>query len=383
MSLVGSVAVGVFLAVALVLVLTSLKQVDQNEYGLVFNWMTKQIGNEVHHGGLHFIGFWNTFVTFPATVRTIEFSDRQHIRTSTALHTRTKEGLALELSVSFQYTLHPDGIPALYALTNVGYESLYVRIARDQLLEVASDYEGPQYWVKRKEIGDQMREKVNSQLQGSHASLWDLELLRIDLPDQYEASITKTQVQQQMVKTRQNEQLAAGIRADTEIMRAEYERRIRVVEAGADANYTFVTELADGKAAKRRIAAEAEALRYIRNKLALSTAGAVEYQQLGAYAGLVNATVLANVGAATPVISAVSPASRGGGALQTSRVLQEGEAAEVTQAKASGLPVSEPAVAGRGADLGTAALAQKQRRSRLRATTLSAPSMLQVTCRVN
>lgn len=353
--------------------LTSLKQVDQNEYGLVFNWITKKIGSQVYHGGLHCIGFWNTFVTFPATVQTIEFSERQGMRTTGALHTRTKEGLALHLSIAFQYKLHPDGLPALYALTNLQYEALFVRIARDQLLEVASDYEGPQYWLQRLEIGDKMRKQVDQQLNGSHASLWDLELLRIDLPTQYEDSITKTQVQQQMIKTKKNEQLAAGIRADTDIMRAEYERQIRVVEAGAEANYSLVTLLAKGTAERRKIAAEARALEYARQKLSLSTAGAVEYQQLGAYAGLENATFLANVGAATPVISAGAVAGTPVGLLQKheASVLTE----EAPTVEAAAVVATGPSAAGRP---------QSKRRPRLRASALSmGASMLQLVCRLN
>merc|ERR1719253_2556701 len=226
------------------------------------------------------------------------------MHTSPALHTRTKEGLGLHLGISFQYLLDPERLHELYALTNVNYEMLYTRVARDQLLEAASEYEGPQYWLERKKIGDHMRRLVDHQLKESYASLWGLQLLVIDLPDQYEMSITMTQVQQQMAKTRSNEQVAAGIRADTEVMNADFDRQIKIIQAGADANFTLTTKLAKAEAAKRKIKAEASALKFIRKELKLSPGGAVEYQQLGAYAGLDNATFLANVLGTTPVISA-------------------------------------------------------------------------------
>lgn len=301
----AALQLGACLALAIaVLAFTSVGQVDQNEYGLVMNWVTKKIGDQVYHGGTHLIGFWNTFIVFPAIVQTIEFSERPWMHTSPALHTRTKEGLGLHLSISFQYKLNPDEIPKLYALTNLNYEGLFTRIARDQLLEAASEYEGPHYWQERRTIGDHMRRLVDEQLRESYASLWGLQLLVIDLPDQYEMSITMTQVQTQMTKTRANEQVAAGIRADTEVMNADYGRQIKIVQAGADADYELTTKLSQAEAAKRRIKAEAEALGMIRKQLKLSPAGAVEYQQLGAYAGLVNATFLANVLGTTPVINA-------------------------------------------------------------------------------
>lgn len=301
----SAVALGALLAAALVLALcfSSLGCVEQNQYGLVYNWVTKSIGTKVYHGGTHMIGFWNAFVIFPATVQTIEFSDRlRGLSTSGMLHTRTKEGLGLHLSISFQYKLDPDHLPELYALTNHRYEGLFVRIARDQLLEAASQYEGPQYWLRRHDIGAHMRRLVDEQLRASYASIWGLQLLAIDLPDKYEYSITKTQVQQQMIKTRRNEQAAASIRADTGILQAEFARKVRIVEAGALANYTMQTRLALAEAEGRKLAAEADALGYVRQRLGFSASGVVRYQELNAYGSMPNATFLADVPAARAVV---------------------------------------------------------------------------------
>lgn len=285
----------VVLAAVCMLCFMSVGFVEQNEYGLVYNWMTKQIGTKVVHGGTHLIGFWNSFVTFPATVRTIEFSERVGLRTAEPLSTRTKEGLGLHLSISFQYLLEKEKIPELYALTNIAYEGLFTRIARDQLLEAAAEYEGPQYWLQRRHIGAHMRRLVDSKLKESHSLLWGLQLLTIDLPDRYEKSITMTQVQNQIIRTRRSQQFAASIRADTEVMRAGYTRDISIVRADAQANFTLATKLALAEAARRKIAAEAEAIQYARGKLGLSAHGAVEYQEMSAYGQLENATFLANV----------------------------------------------------------------------------------------
>lgn len=301
-----NVLIGLAIAVCVPLLLgfLSLSCVEQNEYGLKFNWITKEIGHEVYHGGTHFIGFWSSLVVFPATVQTIEFSERIGSRTAAALHTRTKEGLGLHLSVSFQFTLDQHKIPELYALTNVFYEGLFTRIARDQLLEAASDYEGPQYWLMRQKIGDHMRRLVDEKLAEAHASLWGLQLLVIDLPDRYENSITMTQVQQQIIKTRENQQVAAGIRADTDVVMADFSRQVRVVQADAQANFTLITMLAKAEAEKRKIAAEADALKYVRGKLGLSAADTVEYQELAAYSTLDNASFMANIPGVMPMVAA-------------------------------------------------------------------------------
>lgn len=305
---------GVVLLSALLLLLLSVGSVEQNEYGLMYNWMTKQIGTHVVHGGTHMIGFWNSFVTFPATVQTIEFSDRIGLRTAERLHTRTKEGLGLHLSISFQYQLEKENIPKLYALTNIQYEGLFARIARDQLLEAAAEYEGPQYWLERRHIGDHMRRLVDRKLKESYSQLWGLQLLVIDLPDRYEKSITMTQVQNQIIQTRRSQQIAASIRADTEVLQAAFTRDIEVVRADAQANFTLETKLAIAEAARRKIAAEAEALQYARQTLGLSPEGAVEYSEMMAYGQLDNATFLANVPGIMPAMGMTGGASATTGA---------------------------------------------------------------------
>lgn len=50
------------------------------------------------------------------------------------LKTRTQEGLALTLHISFQYKLIKPELYSLYALTNKDYEGTFIRIARDVLL---------------------------------------------------------------------------------------------------------------------------------------------------------------------------------------------------------------------------------------------------------
>jgi len=286
-----------------VLLVFSVQCVEQNQYGLVLNWVTKNINNQTVHGGTHFIGFWNTLIAFPAKVTTIEFSEEVTSATAEPLHTRTKEGLALHLSISFQYLLEQKNIPKLYALTNTAYEGIFRRIARDEILAAAAEYEGPDYWVSRRSIGNQMRNLVNHKLNESFATLWDLQLLTIDLPHRYEESITKTQVQNQIIRTRYSQQQAAGIRADTEVLQSNFGRDIQVVQAGAEANYTLQTKLAQAEAERRKLEAEADAIGYARDRVGLSGPGAVSYAKMSAYGIMDNATFLANVPGIMPTLS--------------------------------------------------------------------------------
>lgn len=88
---------------------------------------------------------------------------------SEPLQTRTAEGLALGLHVSFQYKLNRTTIPQLYNLTNVNYAGTLNRIARDVILKVGGMFNATNYWTDRKKIGDYMKEQLNSELKKTFA----------------------------------------------------------------------------------------------------------------------------------------------------------------------------------------------------------------------
>merc|ERR1712176_1318132 len=98
---------GVCLACVLifVLVLISLGSLEPTEYGLRYNRFTKQVDSQhVYRAGRHLIGPLSSFLVFPATVQSLEFSSRSHAQ-ARPLSTRTAEGLNLTLHVAFQYHL--------------------------------------------------------------------------------------------------------------------------------------------------------------------------------------------------------------------------------------------------------------------------------------
>jgi len=58
--------------------------------------------------------------------------------------------------MSFQYQLKEDHLEDLYALCMLAYESTFIKIARDVILQTAGKYEAPSYWTQRKTIADDM-----------------------------------------------------------------------------------------------------------------------------------------------------------------------------------------------------------------------------------
>jgi hypothetical protein len=120
--------------VFIILFAISWGSVDPLYYGLKCNHITKQCDqSNVYSSGRYFIGPISYFIPFPAYFRNMEFSSSRYAD-SQPLKTRTKEGVALSLHISFQYSLIKDEIPQLYKIANTEYEQSFQRIARNILL---------------------------------------------------------------------------------------------------------------------------------------------------------------------------------------------------------------------------------------------------------
>eukprot|EP00386_Alphamonas_edax_P008149 GDKI01026814.1.p1 GENE.GDKI01026814.1~~GDKI01026814.1.p1 ORF type:complete len:430 (+),score=158.80 GDKI01026814.1:70-1359(+) len=299
---------------ALLFCLLSLGAIEPTEYGITYNTVTNNIdARHVYHGGRHMIGFWNYFITFPATLKTIEFSKYRSSKGAThfpPLKTRTTEGLQVELHISLQYRIIKDELPKLYQVANMRYETLFMQNARDVLLKTASSFPATKYWTDRAHIGDAMLKQCNARLKELHAEAVHLQLLRIDLPDEWEHKIVETQVAQQQIETEGMKQQAARIRAQTNVIQAEFAKNITIINAGAAANSTLLQQTAQAEAFKNTIAAEAAVLKTLAtDRLKLTPAQLLKYQQMLAYNNLHNAHFLFGVDRAAVVINSQAGAS--------------------------------------------------------------------------
>mmetsp|Transcript_20690 Transcript_20690/g.18337 ORF Transcript_20690/g.18337 Transcript_20690/m.18337 type:complete len:300 (+) Transcript_20690:25-924(+) len=209
--------------------------VEPTEYGMTYNSITKKAGTEhIYEGGLYFVGPFQHFIRFPATITHVEFSDRES-RNAPPLETRTKEGLGLVLHVSFQYKLHREDIPKLYKLTNVRYEETFIRQAKNIILEEASEYNAPEYWERRGEIGTNIAKRLNETLSTTYTSVVSFQMMQIDLPHSYEDSIVQTQVEVQLRESKRYEQKATTMRESVKVDISEAQKKSKIIYATANA----------------------------------------------------------------------------------------------------------------------------------------------------
>ena len=103
----------------LIMLLSSFKGLHATEFGILRNTFTGVVSfGNTYHGGRNFIGFWNDYLIFPATINSIEWlpgPPRRHAtRDLSPMNVRTADGLMVELGIVTQYRVVREKIPEIY-----------------------------------------------------------------------------------------------------------------------------------------------------------------------------------------------------------------------------------------------------------------------------
>lgn len=95
------------------------------------------------------------------------------------------------------------------------------------------------------------------------------QLLEIDLPDKFEASIVNTQVEKQNIIIKSYEQQASIIRKRIDVDISENNKEVQIINTAAEANATIIKQTASAQASANSIAIENEAYKNVTRDLGL------------------------------------------------------------------------------------------------------------------
>ncbi len=145
----GSLSVGVI--VLLLFINVSLDKLEYNTVGLNYSSYFKSVENATYEAGYHFIGLGHDFIPYELTVQTMEFSKTRQA-TLPPITCRTKDGLTLQLEVSFQYKVIPNKIYEIY--TNYGNEmkNILLRMAIDSISDTSTNFTSYDFFIMRTSI---------------------------------------------------------------------------------------------------------------------------------------------------------------------------------------------------------------------------------------
>jgi regulator of protease activity HflC (stomatin/prohibitin superfamily) len=237
--------VGITFFVCIILLLAGFSSLEATEFGLDYSWIFKQISPEIRENGIHFLGICHSFIRFPKTVQTIEFSHERNANRGPIL-SRTSDGLEVRLEISFQYVLQPENVFKLYNKYGKDYLKIFQNMAIHLLTEEATKYTAYNFFMDRGKIKDDFQyelDKIFQQL--CYSNIQFLQLRSVDLPSLFEASIQESEVKKQDIQKAKAEQNKIMIEVDTQIKAAEYQKNVIINQAEGEAEAIFKQNKAD------------------------------------------------------------------------------------------------------------------------------------------
>jgi len=212
----------------------SFQTIGPLQAGLKINSVTKAIsGDVVWTPGRYYVGLVTTFITYPTTLQTVEFSNGPNADAS-PLSASTSDGNPITLEVSFQFRLMIGNMLQLYRRYEDNYRSQYITVAQSVLkTTVAARYSLVDYFRERSTISQVMHSALNQALQQNYAVCEHFQLRTLTAAPTYDAQVLTSIIKQQNGFTTAVQRNSSLIRAQTVLKVQTANQTVVVINAAA------------------------------------------------------------------------------------------------------------------------------------------------------
>ncbi len=281
------------LITAIVLISVSLKKLSSVEYGVEYDRWAKTLDDAAQQGGLHAgpPGFY--FVKFPSTQISADLDD-------TCV---SRDGLRVGLKVTFQYQMPAEAVAnVVKKYRNFKTWSQIVEAAGNSAVQhTCSEFNVTDFQSLRNVIQDGMLSNVRLKLEGSedegitdngvYAFANSLQLVDIQLPQQYKTAVADKQRAEEDINLAKNQRTQENTKAQTEFLAAKEEARKILDKANNDANVTITLANLKAEETAFAFAREQEVLVEAKETFSLGPNGILAYMTNQLYARTRNLNV--------------------------------------------------------------------------------------------
>lgn len=194
------VFVGIIVPLCLALIITSVHVLDTSQVGIAYYSATGKIDSTILYSqGTHSLGPFSRFIAYPTSI----------VSELITLNTRTGDGLAFALTVSFQYHISPDLNSILTLLTKWGegnYNNAIYRIAMNSIRDSCANFNISQFVFNRTQVETAMNSNLNLALSNEQVVLDNFQLLTFTYPANFANAISSTQGIALQIKTALSQQ---------------------------------------------------------------------------------------------------------------------------------------------------------------------------------
>ncbi|KRX03172.1 hypothetical protein PPERSA_10545 [Pseudocohnilembus persalinus] len=245
--------------------------------GLNYSWISETIENKTYTAGFYYIGIGHSFIKYPKSVITIDFSS-DYGADYPGIKSRTSDGLEVDIEVSFQYQLDPTKLYDLYFKYNEDYHRVLDLMAIDILTTNTTEYSAYNFFWSRQEIATNMMAQLNKYFQKwGYANVLFFQLRTVNLPLNFEDAIQKTEVTKQSINQAQATKNKTEVEFQTDIMKASYQANVTINVAEGDANQRITQAQAQANMTKSVQSIKSQAYAQLKQSLNMDSASLVDY----------------------------------------------------------------------------------------------------------
>jgi len=271
---------GIIVLVVIVWVFFGFHSLEPSEYGLEYDWWWSTVTDNngiAFTAGRFWLGVTKRFITFPAMIETIQFTDEYNDEglINPSIWSRTSDGLAVKLECSLQYQLLPTNISKLYEQLGEfnDAQSFYSQLAKSLVMTEATKYSAHQFFANRTTIQPLMEMELRKVFRDRlFAALQFFQLQNIILPHEFEDAIRNTTLTLQEAVIASAQRNRQAVEWETELLKMEQHVSVRLNEAKATAAEIELVGQAKGQRIMLQAQADAAAIRVKARATANATA---------------------------------------------------------------------------------------------------------------
>lgn len=268
----------VLLIISVSLFGASFKTLGPLEAGLKINTVTQTISTDtIYTSGRYFLGLTNSFIVYPTTLQSVEFSDSSP--DAPALQASTAEGQSIILELSFQFRVRVAALGALYRKYTLSYKSRYISVAESLLKNQAVLYSASDYFTRRREIAEVFHSALHNELYVNHFSAVEhFQLRKFSFKTQTTGSVSTADqsiltklIKEQNVQTASINQNSTLVRATTAVIQSQAANEVVVINAQAASLSKVIVQEANARGISIALNATAKAYALLKERLGYSS----------------------------------------------------------------------------------------------------------------
>jgi len=189
----------------------------------------------------------------------------------------TKDGLSLDLEVTFQYRLRQDELVTMISTLDADYQNVITLVAMAAIRDSCGNFSSVEFYYNRGAVQDDMNSRVVTRLDNIYCDGGLLQLVNVEFADDFSNAVQSTQAAIQDVTQAQNERQQLLVEAQTEVLQSLQYADITITNANAEAEVILANAEAEAMSINATLDAQLEVYQSISFTLGLSGEALINY----------------------------------------------------------------------------------------------------------